>query len=365
MIQRLSDRSVAESLLNRPLLSRRQFLAGAALACFSFCTSGCSQKQTLNIFNYSNYIGQTTVADFSRDTGIPVIYDEFSDQDTLFAKMKLGAGYDLVVATDYMLRRMIRQKLLAEIKGFALKDQIMDRFADPPWDPNLTFSVPYMWGTTGIGYNKTKVQEPPRRWTDLWNPRYKGRITMLNEKRDSIGAALIALGLNGNTTDPQELAAAKAYLIKQMPLVRQYTCDYIDGLARNEIWLAQAWSGDVARARQSNQDIEYCLPEEGSFVFVDSWAIPATSRHQEEAVAFLNYVMQPQIVSEVTNATGYPNAIKTSLPYVDKQYINAPLGYPPAEMLERTIFQTDIGAEEKKWDRIWNEVKFIAHKEED
>ncbi|MBQ7567207.1 spermidine/putrescine ABC transporter substrate-binding protein [bacterium] len=353
-----------ESIINRPLLSRRQFLASAALVCFSFCTSSCSSQRTLNIFNYSNYIGKTTVADFSRDTGIAVIYDEFSDQDTLFAKMKLGAGYDLVVATDYMLRRMIRQKLLAKIEGFTLKNQIMERFASPPWDPQLTYSVPYMWGTTGIGYNKTKVHEAPSSWKALWDPRYKSRITMLNEKRDSIGAALIALGLNGNTTDPQELEAAKNYLIKQMPLVRQYTCDYIDGLARNEIWLAQAWSGDVARARQSNSDIDYCLPQEGSFVFVDSWAIPATSRHQEEAVAFLNYVMRPQIVAEVTNATGYPNSIQTSLPYIDRQYINTPLGYPPAEMLSRTVFQTDIGAEEKKWDRIWNEVKFLAHKED-
>lgn len=354
----------AASWLERPLLTRRKFLAGAALACLSFCAGGCSSRQTLNIYNYSNYIGKTTVADFSRETGIHVVYDEFSDQDTLFAKMKLGAGYDLVVATDYMLRRMIRQKLLAKIEGFTLKDQIMERFAAPPWDPNLEFAIPYMWGTTGIGYNRTKVYQPPRRWSDMWDPRYKARITMLNEKRDSIGATLIALGLDGNSTKPADLQAAKAHLIKQMPLVRQYTCDYIDGLARNEIWLAQAWSGDVARARQSNPDIDYCLPEEGSFVFVDSWAIPASARHKQEAVTFLNYVMQPQKVAEVTNATGYPNAIATSLPYVDKQYINAPLGYPPPGMLDRTVFQADIGAEEKKWDRIWNEVKFLAHGKE-
>ena len=347
-----------------PSFTRRRFLAGAAWACLSFCY-GCTGRgrETLNIYNYSNYIAKSTVPDFIKETGIPVVYDEFSSQDVLFAKLKLGAGYDLVVATDYMLRRMIRQNLLAPIRGFKLKNQIMPRFAAPPWDPHLTYSVPFMWGTTGIGYNKSKLPQAPTSWNDLWDARYRGRMSMLDEKRDSIGAALIALGLDGNSTNPRDLERAKQYLIAQKPLLRQYTNDYIDGLARNELWLAQAWSGDVARARSSNSQIDYCLPKEGSFVFVDSWAIPESARHKEEAVAFLNFVMQPQQVALVTNATGYPNAIETSLPYVDKQYINAPLGYPPAEMLARTVFQTDIGAEEKKWDVIWNEVKFREYKE--
>ncbi len=339
-------------------MNRRQFLAGAALLCLSFGNTACRGQQALGIFNYSNYIAPNTISDFQHATGIPVIYDEFSSQDTLFAKLKLGARYDLVVATDYMLRRMINQKMVMPIEGFRLKSEIMDLFASPPWDPELKYSVPFMWGTTGIGYNTTKVYQKPTSWKDLWDERYRKRISMLSEKRDSIGAALIAIGKDGNSTNRADLEAAKKYLLVQRPLVRQYTCDYIDGLARNEIWLAQAWSGDVARARQSNPQIDYCLPNEGSFVFVDCWCIPKNCPHYEYAVAFLNFVMQPQQVAQITNATGFPNAIASSKRYVDKIYLNSPLGYPPPEMLARTVFQKDIGANEQVWDELWNEIKF-------
>ncbi len=346
-------------------ISRRQFLAGASCALMAFSFSGCSRKssRSLNIYNYSNYIAENTIANFKKDIGISVIYDEFSSQDVLFARLKLGDAYDLVVATDYMLRRLIRQNLLYPIEGFALKQAISERFQAPPWDPELRWSVPYLWGTTGIGYNASKVKEKPSSWDVLWDERYAQRITMLDEKRDSIGAALIKMGFNGNSINPQELEKAKKLLNDQKKLVRQYTCDYIDSLARNEVWLAQAWSGDVVRARASNPLIEYCLPQEGSFMFVDSWCIPKFAKHRKEATEFLNYCMQPETIAQITNHTGFPNTIEKSKLYVNKELLNNPLAYPPEEMLARTYFQTDIGANEKEWDKIWGKIKF--HNQED
>lgn len=346
-------------------ISRRQFLAGATCALMAFSFSGCSQKssRSLNIYNYSNYIAENTIADFKKATGISVIYDEFSSQDVLFARLKLGDAYDLVVATDYMLRRLIHQHILYPIDGFTRKKEISERFQAPPWDPELRWSVPYLWGTTGIGYNASKVYEKPLSWDALWDKRYAQRITMLDEKRDSIGAALIKLGYSGNSENPQELAEAKRLLYKQKHLVRQYTCDYIDSLARNEVWLAQAWSGDVARARASNPNIDYCLPQEGSFMFVDSWCIPKFSKNRAEAAEFLNFCMQPQVVAQITNHTGFPNTIENSKLYVNKELLDNPLGYPPMEMLDRTVFQTDIGAKEQEWDKIWGQIKF--HNQED
>lgn len=343
-------------VLALPTLGRRGFLAGAlALSLYGCAGPG---GRTLNIYNYSNYIAKDTIPRFQAETGVSVIYDEFSSQDVLFAKLKIGAGYDLVVASDYMLRRLLRHQLLMPLQGFTRRDGLMERFRNPPWDPQLVYSVPYLWGTTGVGYNKTKVRGVPDSWDVLWDPAYAGRISMLNEKRDTLGAALIRLGYSGNSVAPAELEAARASLEAQKPLVKQYTTDYIDGLARNEFWLSLAWSGDVSKARDSNPDIDYFLPREGSFVFVDSWCVPKGAPHPEEAITFLNFLMQPRHLADVTNATGFPSTFTESRSFVRKDLIDNPLGYPPPGMLDRTLFQQDLGPGERLWDEVWSELKF-------
>lgn len=347
--------------VHEPTLGRRRFVTSSLCALAAFALGGCSSstQRRLNIFNYSNYIAPNTVKLFSAKHKVSVVYDEFSSQDVLFAKLKLGAGYDLVVASDYMLRRLIRQKVIATIdSSFVHRNAIMPRFRHVPWDPHLQFSVPYLWGTTGIGYNRRKVKEIPHSWKDLWDYRYRGYISMLDEKRDTLGAALILLGYDGNSTNPDELQQASKVLLEQQPLLRQYTNDVIDGLARNQLWLAQAWSGDAARAREANSDIDYYLPDEGSFVFVDSWCIPRTAEHYQEAIEFLNYVMQPEVVAQVTNTTGFPSTIEAAKEFVDNKNIDQPLGYPPPDMLARTVFQTDLGSKEQMWDNIWGKIKF-------
>lgn len=341
-------------------LGRRQFLrrAAAAVAAASLAACGRPSRRSLNIYNYSNYMAGDTLARFQAQTGVSVVYDEFSSQDVLFAKLKLGAGYDLVVASDYMLRRLLRQGILAPVEGFGHRDGFLERFRHPPWDPDLRYSVPYLWGTTGVGYNRRRVPGRLDSWDALWDPACAGHITMLDEKRDTLGAALIRLGFSGNSMERSELLAAARSLDEQKPLLKQYTNDYIDGLARNEVWLALAWSGDVARARSSNPEVAYFLPREGSFVFVDSWCIPREAPHPEEAVAFLNFLMQPPNLAAVTNATGFPATIAQCRDLVRPELVDNPLGYPPEEMLERTVFQKDLGAGERVWDEIWEQVKF-------
>ena len=342
------------------LLSRRQFLGLSALGLFSLGLPGCASRggRNLNIYNYSYYIAPDTITNFRQKTDISIVYDEFSSQDVLFAKLKLGAGYDLVVASDYMLRRLIRQQIIAPIEGFELYDDLISICKKEPWLSLCRYCVPYLWGTTGIGYNRKYVKATPTSWNDLWDEDYAGRITMLDEKRDSIGAALIRLGYNGNSTDQHELNEARRELLHQKRILRQYTNDYIDGLVRGEIWLAQAWSGDISRAKAANPNIDYILPQEGSFFFIDSWCIPSDALHKKEAVEFLNFVMQPENVAKVTNFTSYPNTISSSRRYVNAALIDNPLGYPPADMMARTFAQEDIGANEKVWDRMWEDIKF-------
>ena len=340
------------------VLPRRSFLQSASLLALG-CLSGClDSPKTLNFYNWSLFIGPDTIPQFEKETGIRVNYEEFSSADVMFAKLKIGVtGYDLVVTPDYMLRRLIRHKLVQKLPQSIPKERIYERLRRPPWDPELIYSVPYLWGSTGIAYLKHKVDPAPISWQDLWSGKYGRRITMLDEKRDTVGAALIRLGYSGNSTNSAQLQEAKQSLLEQKQWVRRYTSDFIDDLIRHETYLALAWSGDVHTAVQSEPRVAYCVPHEGSFFFVDNLAIPASAPHPEAAMQFIQYYMQPEVAAGVTNGCGYANPIEASERWVKPQLLADPLTYPSKETMNRLVFQEDLGAAEKLWDKVWEEVK--------
>ena len=341
------------------MIHRRNFLkflvCGAGLS-----TLACLQShgRLLNFYNWSKFVADTTIPDFEKRTGIRVNYEEFSSADVMYAKLKIGVtGYDLVVAPDYMVRRMIRQGLLAELDPKPDLSGYMPGLLAPPWDPDQRYCIPYLWGTTGIAYNKSKVKNPGDSWNLLWDESLRRRITILDEKRDAIGMALFREGFSGNSTDAKELAQAKGALLEQRPLVRRYTSDFTDDLVRGETWAALGWSGDVSQARDANPNIDYFVPKEGSFLFVDSLVIPKTAPHPEAAHKFLAYLAEPKVAADITDKVGYANPIVASKALVRPELIDSPLGFPPTDLIERLVYQADIGADERQWDRIWAEVK--------
>lgn len=338
-------------------MKRRTFLFGS-LACCLAAGCGSSRQNVLNFYNWSNFIGPTTVRDFEKETGIRVNYEEFSSADVMYAKLKIGVtGYDLVVAPGYMVRRMIRQDLLLPLEPKPDPNLLLPHLQNPPFDPGLKYSVPYLWGTTGIAYNSDKVKGRPDSWSLLWDPKFKRHITMLDEKRDSISAALFKLGEDPNSTDPKVLQRAKEELLKQRPLVRRYTSDFTDDLIREETWVALGWSGDVAQAQASNPKVKYYIPKEGGFLFADNLCIPKGAPHPENARKFIDYFLRPEVCSQVSNATSYANPVAAAKPLVKQSLVDNSLGYPPPEQLKRLVYQQDLGAHEMDWDRLWEEVK--------
>lgn len=338
------------------MLSRREFLLASMAGLASACSG--SKSRVLNFYNWSNFIAPDTISNFQKESGIRVNYEEFSSADVMFAKLKIGVtGYDLVVAPGYMVRRLIRHDLLTPIGEHLDKAALLPRLQDPPYDEGLRYSVPYLWGSTGVGYNSQKIANPEPSWDLLWEERLKKRITILDEKRDAIGMALFKLGLSPNSVEPEELELAKKLLLSQRPLVRRYTSDFTDDLIRGETWAALGWSGDVAQARASNPKIEFYLPREGCFLFVDSLVVPRTAPHPEAALAFIKYFLRPDVSSSVTNATGYANPVAASKELVRPELLDSALGYPPDEVLSRLSYQGDLGSAEEIWDRIWEEVK--------
>lgn len=341
------------------VMPRRQFLQASLGGLAAAVLGGClDNPKTLNFYNWPLFIGPDTIPQFEKTTGIHVNYEQFSSADVLFAKLKIGVtGYDLVVSPDYMLRRLIRHDLVQKLPRPIPKETIYERLRQPPWDPDLAYSIPYLWGSTGIAYLKDKVIPPPTSWDDLWSPKYSRRITMLDEKRDSIGAALIRLGFSGNSKDPQELQKAKQSLLAQKPLLRRYTSEFVDDLVRHETHLCLAYSGDTHTAIESEPRIGYVVPKEGSFFFVDNLAIPKSAPHPGPAMEFIEYYMQPEVAAGVTNGCGYANPIEASEKFVKPDLLKDPLSYPPPEIMQRLVFQEDLGAAEQEWARIWEEVK--------
>lgn len=319
------------------------------------------QERRLNFYNLPNYIAPTTIPDFEREYGIKVTYDNYSAQDTLEAKLRIGQfGYDLVVASDYKLTRFRRLGIIQALDQRRIPNlgNLFTWLREAPNDPGNHWSVPWQWGTTGVGYNRDHVKEPVRSWKVLWDPAYRGRIDMLNERRDCIAVVLAMLGFPVNSTDPRHLAAAQEALIRQKFLLKHYTSDtYIDEMASEDAWLCEGWSGDVFQAMADNPSVGYVVPEEGSFIWVDSLCIPAHAPHKEIAEEFVNYVLEPKVGAAISNAIEFATPNRASLPYIRPELRSNPLIYPPPDAYKQLAFLEDLGPDEVLWNEVWEAVK--------
>ena len=215
-----------------------------------------------------------------------------------------------------------------------------------------------MWGTVGIIYNKTMVDEPVTSWRILWDPKYGKQILMLDSQRDSIGVALKMLGYDMNTRDLDELEAAKQALIEQKPLVLAYVGDDVkDKMIAGEAALAVVWSGDAVYMKRENPDLEYALPQEGSNFWVDAMVIPKTSKHKTEAELFINFMCDPEIAYKNANYIGYSSPHREGKKMLDPELLNDPAAYPEMEELVNCDIFKDLGDYLRVYDRIWTEIK--------
>ena len=321
--------------------------------------------KVLHIYNWSDYIDPEVYKLFEKRTGIKIVEDTFSSNEELLAKLQAGAtGYDLIVPSDYMVDTMVKKGMLATLDKSLIPNMknIDPKFANPPYDPGLKHCIPYQWGTTGIGYLDNKVKPAPTSWDDIFNPdkikKYKGQITMLDDEREVIGAALKYLGYSLNDTDPKHLEQAKEVLIKQKPYLHSYDSDqFEDLLAAEETVLAHGYSGDFLMGKEDNEHIQYVVPKEGGTLWVDNVCIPATSKNKVAAEMFMNFILQPKIAAMISNYNHYASPDAAAFQYLDDDLKNDPAVYPPKEVMERLEIIKNLGDAEPLWDKIWTEVK--------
>lgn len=348
----------------RPRIGRRGFLKGAAALALlgaAGCTTSAASARTLNFYNWPKYIGERTLSDFEKAYGIRVTYDNYSAQDTLEAKLRIGRfGYDLVVASDYKVTRFRKLGIIQPLDTSRIRnlDNVFGWLREAPFDPGNRYSVPWQWGTTGIGYNSAAVRKPVTGWGALWDAEFAGRITMLNERRECLGAGLLRCGHSVNSTDPKALREARDALLEQKPLLKHYSSDtYIDELAAEDAMLSEGWSGDVFQALADNPKITYVIPQEGSMVWVDSMVIPAGAPHKAIAETFIDYVLEPQVGADLSNAIQFATPNRAALPLVRAEDRANPLIYPPAETMKKLEFIRDLGDRERLLNDIWEQVK--------
>lgn len=293
-----------------------------------FCGDREQLSETLNFYNWADYIDEDIFAQFEEACGVQVVQDIYSSNEDLIAKLQAGnTGYDLVVPSDYAVeilrgRALLRELDFDHIPNYAnLNPDLLGLY----YDPGNQFSVPYQWGTTGIAYNTVYFEESPSSWAAIFDPAqvclHDGFVSMLDDEREAIGAALIYLGYSINETSAEAQAEAQALLIEQKACLAGYNSDnFNQTLASEEIVLAQAWSGGAALARDENENIAYVIPEEGGAIWMDTLAIPADAPHPYTAEIFINYLLDAEIGAQLTNYTYYftPNAAAEQL--LDEAY---------------------------------------------
>lgn len=337
--------------------------AGALSACGA---SAAPQNGEVVVYNWGEYIDPDTIVMFEEETGIKVVYDEFETNEIMYPKVESGASqYDVICPSDYMIQKMIDNDLLAEL-DFAnipnAKANIGQQYWDnsTQFDPENKYSVPYCWGTVGILYNKTMVDGPVESWSILWDEKYKDSILMQDSVRD---AFMVALKLNGNSinsTDPDELAAARDLLIEQKPLVQAYVIDQVrDKMIGGEAALGVIYSGEAIYTRRENEDLEYVIPKEGTNIWIDSWVVPKNAPNQENAEKFIDFMCRADIALKnfeyITYST--PNDAAREL-IEDEDIRNSEIAFPDLSRFNNLETFTYLGEDgDALYNEMWKEVK--------
>ncbi len=362
-------------------LTRRTALTalGGALA-LPYVRPSWAAAGTVNVYNWSDYIGETTIADFEAETGIGVVYDLYASAEEMQAKMLAGStGYDLVVTAGISQPQLITAGVYAKIDHARLKnwgnlDPALLTVLDG-WDKGVEYSAPYMWGSVGFAYNVDMVKErlpdiDMQNMDTIFQPENAAKladcgISILDSPTDIMLMVLRYLGLDGDTTN----LADYEKVVEAFKPIRQYirtfdNANYINAIPNGELCVINSWSGDyaVAKTRAADAGIEmnlaYFVPKTGAPAWFDVWAVPADAANVDNAYLFLDYMMRPEVIAAATNYTGYANANKASTPFVDPSILNDPAIYPDEETTKRLWTPKPFTEDQDRaMTRAWTTIK--------
>jgi spermidine/putrescine transport system substrate-binding protein len=320
------------------------------------------EEKALNFYNWGDYVAKSTIPDFEKQTGIQVTQDFYGSNEELLAKLQAGGtGYDVIVPSDYMISIMIKSEILEPLDMSKIPNfkNVGENYKGLPYDRTNRYSVPYQWGTTGILYNKKELGTLEPSWDPMWDNAHKGKIGMLNDERETPGAALYRLGYSVNTTNKEQLDEAEAELKKQKPFLRGYfdSTQNRPSVVNGDLLLGHVFSGDAYLARELGEDLDYIIPEPAATRWTDNMAIPVGAEHPENAHEFINYILGAETGAELSNYTYYNTPNEAALPMIDNALKTLP-GYQlgPSDF-ERLQIIEDVGAATREYSTLFTSVK--------
>lgn len=310
----------------------------------------------LFVYNWADYIGKKTIRNFEDQYGIKVTYDFFDTVDTMLAKISSGnSGYDVTFPTSINVAGLKERGLIQALDHSLLTNlgNLGPEWQDPSYDPGNANSVPYMWWTTGVAYDKQRVDGKLTSWAALWDPAYSGKLAMLDDYRECFSAALLRLGYDINTIDDAQLDEALALLQEQKPLLRTYSTDDIGVLSSGDAWIMHAWGADVYQVQQERPSVTYFLPSEGGVRGSDTMVLLAGAQHPVAAHLFINYMLDAEVAAGNTNYIGYMGPNEAAKPFIDPYILEDPTVNPGKAKVAALQEILDLGADEVKYQDRW------------
>jgi spermidine/putrescine transport system substrate-binding protein len=337
--------------------SRRSILKGLGAAAIGISlvdkksSAWAKEEPKLNFYNWDTYIGETTLPDFTKATGIDVNMSLFATNDELFAKLRAGnPGFDVIVPGSEFVERMIKANLLEPLdhaKIPNIKNIAPEFVKDAPFDPGRKYSLPYTWLVIGIGYRKSKVEEMPDSWKWLFDSdTYKGRIAVMSDASELFRNCFKYLGQSINSDSPELIKKAEAMLAKQKPNIKSFHEDNgQDLLLSGEVDVVMEYNGDIAQVMIEDDDLNFVVPKEGAMKQSDTLAIPKGAPHPENATEFINFIFDPKVGAEISKTIKYPSPNAAAVALMPDSYKDNPVIFPPAEIMAKCEYPRYLGPE--------------------
>lgn len=324
--------------------------------------SAWAEDRVLYFYNWSEYIPTDILAEFTDQTGIKVIYATYESNEALYAKLKTHPeGYDLIVPSTYYISKMRQEDMIQKLDKQKIThfSDLDPKFLGKEFDPNNDYSIPYVWGATGIGvntdfYNKDIVSS----WADLWSINWENQLMMLDDSREFFHLALKKLGYSANTTNPDEIQAAYEELKLLMPNVLVFNSDFpANPYIAGETSLGMIWNGAAYAARQEGISLEVIWPTDGAIFWMDSLAIPKNAKNIDEAYEMINFLLRPENAARITEEIGYPTPVLSAYALMPKEFINDPNVFPPQDVIENGQWQNDVGEASRLYEELFQKLK--------
>lgn len=332
------------------------------LLCCAFAVSIFANDKVLYVYNWSEYMPDSVISDFTKQTGIEVKYSTYDSNEAMYAKIKTagGSSYDIIVPSTYFVNKMAKEGLLEKIDKKKLSNykNLDEKLLYKPFDPKNDYSIPYLWGSTGISYNAALVENDVDSWENLWDAQYLNNVLLNDDMREVFGIALKILGYSANSANEKEIKEAYEKLKELMPNVKMFYSESQKQVYLNEeVKIGMNFNGEGFMANEENPDIKYIYPKEGALVWIDSLVIPKGAKNTENAHTFINYLLQPKVAKAISEEIGYASPNKEAIELLDEATKNNRIIYPNEEDLKNSEFQSDVGEALEIYEKYWEKLK--------